>query len=64
MALFMRISKVIRQSCAVPGSFAGEILTKTNETICSRNQADMLVTVWSGILDISNGRLTASNAAP
>ncbi len=61
-ALFMMVSKVILQSCAMLGRSAGEILTKTNEAICSNNQAGMFVTVWVGILEISTGKLTAANA--
>ena len=61
-ALFMMVSKVILQSCAMLGRSAGEILTKMNEAICSNNQVEMFITVWVGILDISTGRLTAANA--
>ena len=61
-ALFMMVSKVILQSCAMLGRSAGEILTKMNEAICSNNQAEMFVTVWIGILEISTGKLTAANA--
>ena len=61
-ALFMMASKIILQSCAMLGSSASEILTKTNEAICSNNQAEMFVTVWVGILELSTGRLTAANA--
>ena len=61
-ALFMMISKVILQSCAMLGRGAGEILVKTNEAICSSNQVDMFVTVWLGILEISSGKITAANA--
>ncbi len=61
-ALFMMISKVIIQSCAMLGRGAGEILTKTNEALCSNNQTEMFVTVWLGILEISTGRITAANA--
>ena len=61
-ALFMMISKTILQSCAMLGISAGEILTKTNEALCSNNQADMFVTVWLGILEISTGTLTCANA--
>ena len=61
-ALFMMISKVILQSCAMLGKTAAEILTKTNEALCSNNKAEMFVTVWLGILEVSTGRLTASNA--
>ncbi len=61
-ALFMMISKIILQSCAMLGRGAGEILTKMNEALCSNNQAEMFVTVWVGILEISTGKLTAANA--
>ena len=61
-ALFMMICKTILQSCAMLGQTPAEILTKTNEGICSNNQADMFVTVWIGILEISTGKLRAANA--
>ncbi len=61
-ALFMMISKTILQSCAMLGRSSAEILSKTNEAICSKNQADMFVTVWFGILEISTGIVTAANA--
>ena len=58
----MMISKVILQSCAMLGKSAGEILTKTNEAICSNNEEGMFVTVWIGILEVSTGKMIASNA--
>ena len=61
-ALFMMISKTILQSCAMLGVSTAEILTKTNEALCSNNQVEMFVTVWLGILEISSGRLTCANA--
>ena len=61
-ALFMMVSKIILQSCAMLGRSAAEILEKTNEAICSNNKNEMFVTVWLGILEISTGRLTAANA--
>ena len=61
-ALFMMASKIILQSCAMLGQSPAEILTKTNEAICSNNQEGMFVTVWMGILELSTGKLTASNA--
>ncbi len=61
-ALFMMISKIILQSCAMLGRSAGEILTKTNEALCSNNKMEMFVTVWLGILEISTGKITAANA--
>lgn len=61
-ALFMMISKTIIQSCAMLGSSAEDILQKTNKALCSNNHADMFVTAWVGILQISTGMLTAANA--
>ena len=61
-ALFMMVSKIILQSCAMLGRGPAEILTKTNEAICSNNQEGMFVTVWMGILEISTGKLRAANA--
>ena len=61
-ALFMMVCKIILQSCAMLGRSASEILAKTNEAICSNNRQGMFVTVWLGILEISTGKLTASNA--
>ena len=61
-ALFMMASKIIIQSCAMLGSSPAQILTKTNEAICSNNRMEMFVTVWVGILEISTGLLTAASA--
>ncbi len=61
-ALFMMISKVILQSCAMLGQSVSEILNRTNEALCSNNQVEMFVTVWLGILEISTGKMTAANA--
>ncbi len=61
-ALFMMASKIILQSVAMLGGSPAQIMTKTNEAICSNNEAGMFVTVWVGILELSTGRLTCSNA--
>jgi len=61
-ALFMMAAKIILQSCAMLGNSAAEILTRTNEAICSNNPEEMFITVWLGILEISTGKLTAANA--
>ena len=61
-ALYMMTTKIILQSCAMLGSSPAEILTKTNEAICSNNQEEMFITVWVGILDLNTGELTAANA--
>ena len=61
-ALFMMASKIILQSCAMLGKSPAEILTMTNQAICSNNPENMFVTVWVGILELSTGKLTAANA--
>ena len=61
-ALFMMASKIILQSVAMMGYSPAEVLARTNEAICSNNEAEMFVTVWIGILELSTGLLTAANA--
>ena len=61
-ALFMMASKIILQSCAMLGNSPAEILRLTNEAICSNNEAEMFITAWVGILELSTGKLTAANA--
>ncbi len=61
-ALFMMASKIILANNAKMGKSPGRILTDTNASICSNNMMEMFVTVWIGILELSTGKLTASNA--
>lgn len=61
-ALFMMVAKRIIEDSARLELSASEILEKTNESLCENNQAEMFVTVWLGILELSTGRLTAVNA--
>ena len=61
-ALFMMACKIILQSVAMLGNSPAQILTRTNEAICSNNQEEMFITVWLGILEISTGKLKAANA--
>ena len=61
-ALFMMVSKAILKNTAMMGKSPGEILTVTNEMICSNNKMQMFVTVWLGILEISTGKIVAANA--
>ena len=58
----MMASKIILQSVAMMGYSPAEVLRKTNDAICSNNEAEMFVTVWMGILELSTGKLTAANA--
>lgn len=61
-ALFMMITKVIVQSCAMLGKDVAEILEKTNDALCKNNKTDMFVTIWMGIFEFSSAKLTACNA--
>ena len=61
-ALFMMLSKRILEDFARQEHSPGVILEKANKLLCENNQAEMFVTVWLGILEISTGRLTAANA--
>ena len=61
-ALFMMASKIMLQSVAMMGLSPAQILSRTNDSVCSNNEAHMFVTVWLGILEISSGKLTAANA--
>ncbi|MCR5606099.1 MAG: serine/threonine-protein phosphatase [Treponema sp.] len=61
-ALFMMVSKILVQNFAMTGRSPKEVLQITNEQICSKNREEMFVTVWLGILDLTTGKLIASNA--
>jgi len=61
-ALFMMVTNILISDRTMMGGTPGEILSFVNENICARNRADMFVTVWLGILEISTGKLAASNA--
>ena len=61
-ALFMMVTKILINERTLSGDTPGEILSVVNDRICANNDADMFVTVWLGILEISTGKITAANA--
>ena len=61
-ALFMVIAKTLIKNRALMGGTPSEILYDVNMQLCEGNEAELFVTVWLGILDISTGKVTASNA--
>ena len=61
-AMFMTISKIILANTAKLGKSPAETLENANTAICPNNREEMFVTVWMGILELSTGILTASNA--
>ena len=60
-ALFMMMSKIIINNFAMQGLSPGDILKNTNDTIIRNNSSKMFVTVWTGILELSTGKLFTAN---
>ncbi|MDF2521180.1 MAG: rsbU, partial [Clostridia bacterium] len=61
-ALFMVIAKTLIKNVTQTGLSPRDVLEKVNNQLCVGNEAEMFVTVWLGILEISTGRLTCANA--
>ena len=61
-ALFMMGTNMLIQQRAGMGGTPAEILSFVNDSVCQNNEANMFVTVWLGILEISTGKITAANA--
>ncbi len=61
-ALFMVIAKTLIKNRLLLGSSPKETLESVNNQLCENNEAEMFVTVWIGIYEISTGLLTAANA--
>lgn len=61
-ALFMVIAKTLLKNCAQTGLSPKDILEKVNNQLCENNEAELFVTVWLGILELSTGKLIYANA--
>ncbi|WP_029231117.1 SpoIIE family protein phosphatase [Butyrivibrio sp. VCB2006] len=61
-ALFMMRSKTAIRSFAESGGTPAEIIAKANNALCEGNDAEMFVTVWIGIVDLSTGLMRCANA--
>ena len=61
-ALFMMSAKILINYRAQQGGSPSEILNAVNAQICKNNKSKMFVTVWLGILDLTTGILTCTNA--
>ncbi len=61
-ALFMVIAKTLIKNRAQMGGTPGEILHDVNEQLCEGNEAELFVTVWLAIVEISTGKGIAANA--
>ena len=61
-ALFMVIAKTLIKNRAQLGESPAEILKNVNEQLCEGNEAELFVTVWLAVIEISTGRGLAANA--
>lgn len=61
-AMFMVIAKTLLKNAAQTGASPKAVLEKVNDQLCENNDAEMFVTVWLGILEISTGKLVCANA--
>ncbi len=61
-ALFMMVTNILISEKAHTGITPADVLTEVNNGICEHNKADMFVTLWLGVLEISTGKVIASNA--
>ena len=61
-ALFMVIAKTLLKNSAQTGASPKQVLERVNNQLCENNDAEMFVTVWLGVLDLTTGLLTAANA--
>ena len=61
-ALFMMRSKTAIRSFAEMGGSPEEIFVKANKELCEGNDAEMFVTAWIGILDLTTGKMRCANA--
>lgn len=61
-ALFMVIAKTHIKNRAMMGGSPSEILSYANDQLCEGNEAELFVTVWLAIIEISTGKGLAANA--
>ena len=61
-AMFMVIAKTLLKNAVQSGMSPALALETVNDQLCENNDAEMFVTVWLGVYEISTGKLTAANA--
>ena len=61
-SLFMVIAKTLIKNRALLGGSPSEVLEYANEQLCEGNEAELFVTVWFAILQISTGKGVVANA--
>ena len=61
-ALFMATAKMTLQNCVRDIPNLADAVSAANTSLCARNEADMFVTLWVGILDLLTGEMTYVSA--
>lgn len=61
-ALFMVITKTLIKNRMMMGGSPKAVLEAVNNQLCENNEAEMFVTVWLAVYEISTGKVTAANA--
>ena len=61
-ALFMVVAKTLIKNRAQLGGTPAEVLSYANEMLCEQNDAEMFVTVWMALIEISTGKGIVANA--
>ena len=61
-ALFMVIAKTLIKNRAQLGESPAEILREVNAQLCEGNEAELFVTVWLAVIELSTGKGMAANA--
>ena len=61
-ALFMVIAKTLLKNQMMTRASPKAVLETVNNQLCENNEADMFVTVWLAVYEISTGKVTAASA--
>lgn len=61
-ALFMMIAKTLLKNALQSNLSIKSVLETVNNQLCENNEAEMFVTAWIGLYEISTGKLVAANA--
>ncbi len=61
-ALFMMVARVLIKAHLQNGESPAEALESVNNQLCEGNEAELFVTVWAAVLEISTGKGIAVNA--
>ena len=60
-ALFMMVARTLIKNRAQMGGSPSEILYDVNNQLCEGNIAELFVTIWLGIIDLTTGKGVAAN---